>query len=244
MTSYVRNIQIMNINGHLRAVIFDVDGTLFDTLPSLSAAANSVLVRAGLNEIPTPLLRTSLNEGLRSLFRKALALQATPVNPELADQLENEYLKQYMTLGLMTAPLYSHVRDALTTLCTLDVKLGICTNRDRASTEALLAGAQLTRVFDIIVGMGDAPHPKPAADPLLRVLEQMDVSAAEALFVGDSYMDACCARLSQVSFAAHLGGYAGKPEDLLPHILSFTGYDAFTSWVLSRQSSTTRACHV
>ena len=233
----------MNTNGRFRAIIFDVDGTLFDTLPSLSAAANSVLARAGLNEIPTPLLRTALNEGLRPLFRKSLALQATPVNPELADQLENEYLNQYMTLGLTTAPLYTHLRDALTTLGTLDVKLGICTNRDRTSTEVLLAGAQLTCVFDIIVGMGDAPHPKPAADPLLRVLEQMDVSAEEALFVGDSYMDASCARLSQVRFAAHLGGYAGKPEDLLPHILSFTGYDEFTSWVLSRQSSTTRACH-
>lgn len=233
----------MNTNGHFRAVIFDVDGTLFDTLPSLSAAANSVLVQAGLDEVSTPLLRTALNEGLRPLFRKSIVLQTFPVAPEMAARLENEFLDQYMKRWLATAPLYADLRHALSTLCMLDVKLGICTNRDRASTEVLLAHAGLTGVFDVIVGMGDAPRPKPAADPLLRVLEQMEISAADALFVGDSYMDASCARLSQVCFAAHLGGYAGQAHDLLPHVLGFTGYDEFTSWVLCRRSATNKACH-
>ncbi|MDO8447834.1 MAG: HAD family hydrolase [Rhodoferax sp.] len=233
----------MNTNGHFRAVIFDVDGTLFDTLPSLAAAANSVLVQAGLREVSTSLLRTALNEGLRAMFRKSIALQTVPVEPGLATQLEIEYLEQYMQRWLPAAPLYAHLHDALSALKTPDLKLGICTNRDRASTEVLLAQARIEGVFDVIVGMGDAPHPKPAADPLLLVLEHMGISASEALFVGDSYMDATCAQQSQVRFAAHLGGYAGQPGDLLPNVFSFSDYDQLTNWVLGHQSATRDACH-
>ncbi len=233
----------MNINGHLRAVIFDVDGTLFDTLPSLSAAANSVLVQAGLCEVSTPLLRTALNEGLRAMFRRSIALQTSPVEPGLATQLETEYLDQYLQRWLPAAPLYAHLHEALSALKTLGLKLGICTNRDRASTEVLLTQAGISGAFDVIVGIGDAPHPKPAADPLLLVLERMGMSAAEALFVGDSYMDATCAQLAQVRFAAHLGGYAGQPGDLLPNVLSFSDYDQLTNWVLGHQSATREACH-
>jgi phosphoglycolate phosphatase len=55
--------------------------------------------------------------------------------------------------------------------------------------------------------------------------------------VGDSGMDACCAQLSKVRFAAHLGGYAGQPGDLRPNVLSFAGYEQLTSWVLDHRSA-------
>lgn len=233
----------MNINAQFKAVIFDVDGTLFDTLPSLSAAANDVLAKAGMSEVSTSLLRSALNEGLMPMFRQAIALQSAPVDAVAATQLENEYMAHYGRRWLSTAPLFAGVSDALVALKSQGLKLGICTNRDRASTHVLLTSASIANFFDTIVGIGDAPRPKPAADPLLMVLERMGISAAEALFVGDSCMDASCAQLSQVRFAAHLGGYAGQPSDLLPSVLSFSGYDQFTSWVLGRLSATKEACH-
>lgn len=121
------------------------------------------------------------------------------------------------------------------------LKLGICTNRDRASTEVLLAQAGISSMFDAIVGMGDAARPKPAADPLEMVLERMEISAAEALYVGDSGLDATCAELSQVRFAAHLGGYAEQSGDLLPNVLSFSTYDQLTDWVLGHLTITKEA---
>jgi len=70
----------MNHNDHIRAVIFDVDGTMFDTLPSLSTAANAVLVQAGWQEVAQSRLQPALNEGLRHLFHKAIALQKEGCN--------------------------------------------------------------------------------------------------------------------------------------------------------------------
>jgi phosphoglycolate phosphatase len=238
-----RNIPLMSTSTRFRAVVFDIDGTMFDTLPSLAAAANDVLAKAGLNAVSAPLLRTALNEGLRPMFRRAIALQATCVEPEMAADLENIYLAQYMQQWLLTAPVYFQLKDALSALDMVGVKLGICTNRDRASTEILLAHAGITNLFDAIVGMGDAPRPKPAADPLLLALERLGVAAAEALFVGDSHLDATCARLARVRFAAHLGGYASQPSDLLPNILSFSGYDQVIAWVLGRLTPIEEACH-
>jgi len=222
----------MNKSDHIRAVIFDVDGTLFDTLPSLSAAANKVLVQAGWRAIPVSRLQSALNEGVRPLFRKAIALQSAGIDAQTAAQLENACLAQYLRHGLLTAPLFAGAADALMACKARGLKLGVCTNRDRASTDALLAAAGIADSFDAIVSLGDTPLPKPAADPLLLLLERLQVSTVETLFVGDSAMDARCAQLSQVRFAAHLAGYAVQTGDLLPNVLSFGSYQQLTSWLL------------
>lgn len=227
----------MNTNNQIRSVIFDVDGTLFDTLPSLSAAANEVLANAGMREVSMALLGSALNEGLRPLFRQAIALQPAPVDAVAANQLEIGYMAHYGRHWLLTAPLFAGVTEALAALRSQGLKLGICTNRDRASTEALLASAAIAGFFDAIVSLGDTPLPKPAADPLLLAMARLKVPPAETLFVGDSAMDACCAQLSAVRFAAHRAGYAGQPADLLPNVLNFGAYDQLTSWVVDQGSA-------
>lgn len=233
----------MFTNDQLKTVLFDVDGTLFDTLPSLAAANNLVLKQAGLREVSTPLLRAALNEGLRAMFRKSIALQMAPVDAELATALENEFLQQYMQHWLAAATLYPHLPDALSTLQQLGLKLGICTNRDRASTEYLLAQSRVAEFFELIVGLGDAPYPKPAADPLLLALERMGGTAADALFVGDSSIDATCARSAHVRFAGHLGGYAVKPEDLEPNVFVFSDYGTLANWIVGHQAATDGGGH-
>lgn len=237
MTLYVRNIKIMNKSDHIRSVIFDVDGTLFDTLPSLSVAVNEVLLQAGWQAVPVSLLRPALNEGLRPLFRKAVAWQSAGVDAQTAAQLENECMARYLRHGLLTAPLFAGAAEALMAFKARGLKLGVCTNRDRASTDALLAAAGIADSFDAIVSLGDTPLPKPAADPLLLLMERLRVAPAETLFVGDSAMDACCAQLSKVRFAAHLAGYAGQAGDLLPQVVSFGSYQQLTSWLLDHDAA-------
>lgn len=233
----------MNKSDHIQAVVFDVDGTLFDTLPSLAAAANDVLIQAGLCEVPMARLRAALSEGLRPMFRQALALQPSPPDAKQAAQLEEDYLVHYTQHWLAAAPLFARAAETLAALKTRGLKLGICTNRDRRSTDALLASTALAGRFDAIVGLGDAPAPKPAADPLLQVLQQLALSPSQVLFVGDSAMDARCAQAAQVRFAAHLAGYAGQPADLLPQVMGFEGYDQLTQWVLERLPVHKEACH-
>ncbi len=233
----------MLINEQFKTVLFDVDGTLFDTLPSLSAANNLVLKQAGLLEVSTPLLRPALNEGLRAMFRKSIDLQMAPVDDELVMVLEKEFLQQYMQDWLAAATVYPHLHEALAALKQLGLKLGIRTNRDRASTEYLLAQSRIAEFFELIVGLGDAPHPKPAADPLLLALERMGGMAADALFVGDSSIDATCARLAHVRFAGHLGGYAVQSADLEPNVFVFSDYGTLANWIVGHQNATAGGGH-
>ncbi len=233
----------MLINEQFKTVLFDVDGTLFDTLPSLSAANNLVLKQAGLLEVSTPLLRPALNEGLRAMFRKSIDLQMAPVDDELVMVLEKEFLQQYMQDWLAAATVYPHLHEALAALKQLGLKLGICTNRDRASTEYLLAQSRIAEFFELIVGLGDAPHPKPAADPLLLALERMGGMAADALFVGDSSIDATCARSAHVRFAGHLGGYAVQSADLEPNVFVFSDYGTLANWIVGHQAATDGGGH-
>src|SRR5450830_1751908 len=160
MTWYVRIVNGMNTSDQIRAVIFDVDGTLFDTLPSLSVAINEVLVQAGRQAADPSLLRSALNEGLRPMFHKAIALQSEHVDAQTATQLEDDYMARYLRYGLSTAPLFAGVEDALAAFKACGLKLGVCNNRDGASTEALLTSAAIADSFDAIVSLGETLLPK------------------------------------------------------------------------------------
>lgn len=237
----------MNRNDHIRAVVFDVDGTLLDTLPSLAAAANEVLAEAGLRAVPADLLRPALSEGLAPMFQHALALQAEPTAADRAGALEARYFAVYAQRWLAQAMPYAGVPAMLAELKSQGLRLGLCSNRDRPSVNALLACTALDIGFDAVVGLGDAARPKPSADPLLRVLQQLGVSPAQVLFVGDSAMDARCAEAAGVRFAAHRVGYAGQPGDLWPQVTGFDRYDEFIPWLLSqlfnRLSPSPENCH-
>lgn len=177
------------------------------------------------------------------MFRQATALQGEALNPGVIASLEEDFMAHYTCHWLARATPYQGAADVIAALRAQELKVGICTNRDRASTETLLQTAALERRFDALVGLGDAPLPKPAADPLLRVIEQLQLSPAEVLFVGDSAMDARCAEAAGVRFAAHSAGYASQATDLLPQVMSFSAYEQFQSWVLDHTAPRQESCH-
>nr|WP_315430659.1 HAD-IA family hydrolase [uncultured Albidiferax sp.] len=224
----------MNINDQMQSVVFDVDGTLLDTLPSLAGAANEVLQLAGLRTVEPEALRSALSEGLAALFQCALELQPEAVSDALAQRLEAAFLDQYATQWLREATVFEGVREVLAMLRSLGLSLGICTNRDRASTEALLEGAALRGFFDTLVGVGDSAHAKPDAAPLQLVMQRLGATPSATLFVGDSGIDAACADAAGVRLAAHLCGYSGSAEDLYPRAMAFSAYTELGGWIKER----------
>lgn len=241
LTHHVRNIQFMNTNDQMRTVVFDVDGTLFDTLPSLAAAANEVLVLAGLQAIEPQHLRPALSQGITALFQSALRLQTASVPLALASRLEKAFQQRYASHWLHKAVAYDGALELLSMLRSQGIALGICTNRDQDSTRTLLDKAALTGFFDVIVGLGDAEHPKPDAAPLHLALTQLGATPQTVLFVGDSGIDAACAQAAGVRLAAHLGGYAANPDDLRPYVVAFSDYAEFHSWMAARTSTQSTA---
>lgn len=224
----------MNINDQIQSVVFDVDGTLLDTLASLASAANEVLELAGLRTVEHESLRSALSEGLAALFQCALALQPEAVPDALAQRLQTAFFDRYATQWLREATVFEGVREVLAMLRSQGLSLGICTNRDRASTEALLQGAALLSFFDTLVCMGEAARSKPDAAPLQRVIQRLGATPSATLFVGDSGIDAACAEAAGVRLAAHLCGYAGAASDLHPRAMAFSAYAELGAWIKAR----------
>ena len=233
----------MNTNDQIRTVVFDVDGTLFDTLPTLAAAANEVLVLAGLQAVEPQHLRPALSQSqsITAFFQSALRLQAASVPLALGSRLEDAFAHRYASHWLHKAVAYDGALELLSMLRSQGIALGICTNRDQDSTRTLLDKAALTGFFDAIVCLGDTEHPKPDAAPLHLALTQLGGTPRTALFVGDSGIDAACAQAAGVPLAAHLGGYAANPDDLRPYVVAFSDYAEFHSWMAARTSTQSTA---
>lgn len=234
----------MSINDHFQSIVFDIDGTVFDTLPSLVAAINDVLNSHGLTAAHAGQLRAALSEGLGPLFRQAHAMQGKKAEHIPVADFEAACHTRYLNHWLLQAPPYPGVGDALAAFRAAGFKLGVCTNRDPGSTAALLCAAELSDVFDVVVALGDAPLPKPSPAPLLLAMSRLGSTPDETVLVGDSVMDCVCAHGAQVPFAAHLPGYAPNVSDLQPHAFSFTTYAQLGAWVLGASHAQPESSHV
>lgn len=215
----------MNRIYRFKSIVFDLDGTLLDTLPALVNTANAVLEQAGAHAVSQEALRPALSQGLRAFFAQALALQTPSDNTAWpAAQLEAEFMQRCGIDALAGSPPYDGVVQMLNALRAQGFSLGVCTNRDPQSARDLLMHAEIFCQFDTLVGIGDASEAKPAAAPLLLALEKLQCSPSEALMVGDSSADAQCAQAAGVAFAAHTQGYASRMEELLPCLWAFSSF--------------------
>jgi 2-phosphoglycolate phosphatase len=216
----------MNRIDRYRVIIFDLDGTLIDSWPSLLRTVHACLPGCPLDESA---LRRALSAGIGPMLRLAAeqATDAPAQQAEIAEALQSRYLRDF----LLSAPLYAGVAEWLDELQHAPIRLGVCTNRDRASSLGLLEQHGLHVLQAHLVGLGDVAHAKPHPQPLLTCLEQLGVGANDALFVGDSVVDAQCAQAAGVDFAAHLGGYHAHPDELAGAALRFASYGELRRWL-------------
>lgn len=201
-------------NGHLpRLVMFDLDGTLVDSVPDLAAAVDQMLVQLGRPPAGVAKVRDWVGNGATVLVRRALA-----------DQLEHQHIQEAeaaQALPLFMAAyegghgqtqVYPGVEPVLRWLHSAGIGLGLVTNKPEQFIQPLLHEAGLGGLFQWIVGGDTLPQQKPDPAGLLHVMAQAGVPASQALFVGDSRNDIRAARAAGVCCVALRYGYNhGRP---------------------------------
>lgn len=199
--------------GHPPAlVMFDLDGTLLDSAPDLAAAVDAMLDRLGRPPAGLAKVQLWIGNGARVLVRRALAddMQHDAVDDAAADRALALFMELYGGSHALTR-VYPGVLDSLALLRTLGVRLAVITNKPERFVAPLLADMGLGE-FDWIVGGDTLPQQKPDPAGLLHVMRQADVSAAQALFIGDSRNDIRAARAAGVGCVALSYGYNhGEP---------------------------------
>jgi phosphoglycolate phosphatase len=209
-----------------RLIVFDLDGTLIDSIGDLAAAVNRLLAERGGGALPLETVASMVGEGARLLVTRAMA--AAGVDGDPAEALER-FLAIYDGLLPGDTRPYEGVPDALAALARRS-RLAVLTNKPTEASLKLIATLGLMPFFGAVIG-GDGPYPrKPAPDSLLHLVAEADLEPADTVLVGDSTIDlltahaagtaACIARygFGQVTFdETRLRGdelFANRPADL------------------------------
>lgn len=197
-----------------RAIFFDLDGTLVDSVPDLAEAARRMLAELGEATRSDAEIATFVGKGIPVMVERALTVGRSPVSPERLQQAIHVFLKHYDdTNGLLTVA-YPGVCEALPLLRTRGLKLGCVTNKAEAFIAPLLDKLGLLSYMDCLIGGDTLPQKKPDPEPLWHACEQVGVMREHALMVGDSGNDALCARRAGIPVLLMTYGYnEGVPVD-------------------------------
>ncbi len=188
-----------------RAVIFDLDGTLLNTLRDLHAAVNVALKGQGFGEKTLDEVRSYVGNGVRVLFERALPEEA-PERREACVAAFKEYYSSH--INVYTRP-YPGILALLERLQKAGVKTGVCSNKFDAAVR-LLCEAHFGALLDGCIGEGANMPKKPAPDGCLRLMEAWGVGRAETLYVGDSDVDIATARNAGLECASVTWGFCPR----------------------------------
>ena len=173
-----------------------------DSAPGIAAALNALRERRGLSAIGTALVRPWISLGAAELVRLGLG----PAACHLQDDL-SEFRGVLRTLPTPTGALYPGVASCLRALVNAGMALAIVTNKPEALARQLLADVGLLDAFVAVIGGDTVRYAKPHAEPLLAALRAVAVSPEQAIFVGDSVVDADAAAALLMPFFLYQRGY-------------------------------------
>jgi phosphoglycolate phosphatase len=203
------------LHARFDAVVFDLDGTLVDTAPDLTAHVNAVLGELGRPEIELSDVRLMIGDGARTLIRRGLeATGGVPAGVD-PDAPHRRFLERYTADPAGRSTVHAGVVEVLELLQARAVRLGVCTNKTQAPTDRLLAALGLDRFFAAIVGGDAVPAKKPHPGHLFAVLERLGARPARAVMVGDGAQDLQAARAAGLPCVLVSFGYSAAPARTL-----------------------------
>lgn len=197
------------------AVVFDLDGTLLDTVPDSHAGLNAVFTAAGFPALTLEQVRTTVGEGARAMIERALAIVGQSLPRQSIDELLHKYLAACLLHPGQHTVIYDDAVDTLAALQDAGAILGICTNKPRMTTIAVLKALQLDRFFLAVLCPEDVPHRKPDGRHVLATLDALGVTPNEAVFVGDSETDIAAAKDAGIKSIFVTWGYCHVPPESL-----------------------------
>ena len=173
-----------------RLVMFDLDGTLMDSVPDLAAAVDKMLMLLGRPPAGVARVRDWVGNGAQVLVRRALANR---IEAEGVDDVEAEHALELFNLAYEDhhelTVVYPGVRDTLKWLSKQGVEMALITNKPERFVAPLLDQMKIGRYFRWIIGGDTLPQKKPDPAALFFVMKMANIPASQSLFVGDSRSD-------------------------------------------------------
>jgi phosphoglycolate phosphatase len=198
------------LNRPFRAVLLDLDGTLFDTEGEIAAAGNAMLYELGLPEVTTKQSTLFVGRGAAHYVDASLIYSGVNVTPEYRVMAIDCFLRHYESLTGTLAKPYPDVIESLSQLHEAGYQLAVVTNKQTNLAQRLLKQFAVDRLFQLVIGGDAMVHKKPHPWSVLHVCHQLGVPTQQAVFVGDSDNDVDAAKAAQVTVWVVPYGYSGQ----------------------------------
>jgi phosphoglycolate phosphatase len=197
----------------LRAVLFDLDGTLVDSAPDLAGTANDMRAMRGMDRLSYDTLRAMAGSGARGMLARAFGIAPGQADYE---PLRDEFHDLYEQRMLRETALYAAVLPILEALEHRGLAWGIVTNKALRFATPLASALGLWPRARVLVAGDTTPHTKPHPAPLLEAARQLALPAGCCTYVGDDQRDMHAARAAGMGAIAAAWGYlgaGGRPHD-------------------------------
>ena len=188
-----------------RVVLFDLDGTLVDTIPDIAAALGRALEGTGVAPPPLEVVKRMVGDGSLELVRRALA--TAPADRAREEAVRDRFVAAYQQNVCVDSSLYPGVADGLAALRGDGMALAVVTNKVGDLARTLLATLGIATSFEAIVGDGDGLPRKPDPAAARAVLVQVGGAAQRTAVVGDGLPDMRLARALGATAVAATWGY-------------------------------------
>lgn len=203
--------------------IFDLDGTLVDSVPDLAGALNNALGDVGMPTFDEGTIRNWVGNGARVLVERGLSgntdpntQQFKPISNELIDHTFQRFLYHYDLNVCRASTLYPHVYDTLSALSHRGYTLALVTNKPKKFIAPIVEAFKVEPFFSLLIGGDSLTEKKPSPLPLKHVCKTLNVKANECVMVGDSKNDILAANAAGMRSIGLTYGY-NYGEDIGAH---------------------------
>lgn len=204
-------------------VVFDLDGTLIDSVPDIHAGVNKVIEKHAIAPLSLDQVKSFVGGGVEVLWQRIVA--AVGLDPAKQPELVADFLALYSSAHDHTR-LFPGTCEAIEVLAARGHPIGLCTNKPMAPTLAVLRHFGIEDLFGFIVAGDSLPERKPDPAPLRAAFVGLGANPDDprGLYVGDSEYDAICAARLPVPFLLFTEGYRLTPVGELPHAAVFDDF--------------------
>jgi 2-phosphoglycolate phosphatase len=191
---------------NIRAVLFDLDGTLIDSAPDLGAAADKMRTDRGFPSLPLDRYRPMAGAGARGMLGEAFGI--TPDHPEFA-LLREEFFLNYESQMTVRTCIFDGVPELIAQILQRNLLWGVVTNKASRFTDPLTSAISLFTTARAIVSGDTTPHAKPHPAPLFEAALRMNVPFDQCIYVGDDKRDIVAGLAAGMGTVAATYGYLG-----------------------------------
>lgn len=191
-------------------LLFDLDGTLVDSVPDLALAVNQMLIELGLSAYSQDIIRGWVGNGANTLVKRALSGDAdisTDLDELLIKRGLEIFYQTYQSFNCIETRLYPEVIDTLTELKQRGYRLAIITNKPERFITPIIDGLGLNDLFELIIGGDSLEKRKPDPLPLHYACQQLSVNTDQCVMIGDSKNDILAAKAANMQSIALTYGY-------------------------------------